>query len=420
MTTSQTPTIPTKSPSPEPTLPDPPPPLKNVANIPVIMSSDYPNEPNTAAAKLRALQTQEEPRFKLVLADDMTFTLNGTYLVKGVLDNNSVACIYGAPGSAKTFSAMDIALAISKGVPWHGCKTTQGAILYIVLEGHQGFERRVEALKQTGKLPPGTPFVTMKQPLRLFEPVHIEELVLAIKNKENEQGFSFSLIVIDTLAHAMAGTDENSTQDMMAAVEGIQELSNGTDASIMIVHHCGKDASKGSRGNSSLKGAVDSEFECRKVSDTERGFILKTTKQKDMDGSASFPFRLKVVKLGQDEDGDQVTSCVVECVDKHLTAAEAAKEAQLNEHRKSMVRLLPQDSMTNWYKAAVETNALGENTTEDTARNFVGRKMRKPDDYRTSDSSVGAKKRVRRGENWQFLELADNRTCNCNPKDSTA
>lgn len=422
MSNPETLITPSKS-SPAPDLPPPPPPLPDAANIPINLPQDdtaEPSSPNTATAKLRALKAQEKPRFKLTMADDMTCSLKSTYLVKGVLDKKSVSCIYGAPGGAKTFVAMDMALAISKGEQWHGRKTTQGAVLYIVLEGHRGFERRVQALKLTGKLPPGTPFATMLQPLRLFDPDHIEDLKQAIKNIETEKGFRFNLIVIDTLAHAMAGTDENATMDMMAAVEGMQELVSGTDTSIMIVHHSGKDTSKGSRGNSSLKGAVDSEFECNKAPDTEKGFILKTTKQKDMDGSASFPFRLKVVELGLDEDGDPVTSCVVECVDKHLTAAEAAKEAETMEHKQNMVRLLPQPSMTDWHKAAVEANALGENSTKDTARNFISRKMQKPDDYKTTAGSVGKAKPVARGEKWQFLELADNRTNNSAPEDSTA
>jgi hypothetical protein len=217
----------------------------------------------------------------------------------------------------------------------------------------------------------------------------------------------------------MAGTDENSTQDMMAAVEGIQELGCGNDVSIMIIHHCGKDASKGSRGNSSLKGAVDSEFECSKVQDTEHGFILKTTKQKDMDGSASFPFNLRVIELGKDEDGEPVTSCVVECVDKLTTAAESAAEAQKNQQRCEMVRLLPKPSMTDWFKAAAETDALGESTSVSMAKSFVQRHMKKGDDYHNSDAATGKAKRVLRGSKWQLLELADTRAGRSNPSDST-
>ncbi len=65
--------------------------------------------------------------------------------------------------------------------------------------------------------------------------------------------------------------------------------------------------------------------------------------------------------------------------------------------------------MSDWHKAAVEANALGKNTTKDTARNFISRKMQKPDDYKTTDGSVGKQKRVACGDKWQFLEVADNR-----------
>lgn len=408
----------------------PPPPYVDQTTSEPQPKSPQSNERNCAVSATRVLQqlqsasaeqapaTGKEQLFNLVMAEDLNCTLTSDYLIKGVLDQGSLSSIYGAPNSAKTFVAMDMAVSIANGVPWHGHKVNQGAVLYISLEGHSGFKRRVEALKKRGKIQPGAPFVTMLQPLHVFAADQIESLVSAVKQLESDKGFSFSLVVVDTLAHAMAGTDENSTKDMMAAVEGLQEIGSAIDCNVMIVHHCGKDASRGSRGNSSLKGAVDSEFECSKVPDTERGFILKTTKQKDMDGSAKFPFTLKVVELGVDEDGDSVTSCVVECVDKHLTASEAAAIAKKDKQRRDMVRLLPQPSMGAWHKEAAKRNTLGENTTENMAKNFVTRHMKKVLDYQSSDVATGTKKSVERGSDWQLLELADSRTARANTEDT--
>lgn len=343
------------------------------------------------------------------MVDEMTFSLDENYLIKGVLSEGGFSCIFGAPANAKSFAALDLGVAIATGTRWHGRTTKLGGVLYIVLEGVKGFERRIEAMKCNGRLPPGTPFATMTQPLNVFDPSQVDELAEVIKQLEQEQNFEFTLIIIDTLARAMAGTDENSTMDMMAAVEGIQELGRTTGCHTMIVHHSGKDTSKGSRGSSSLKGAVDTEFECTKVPDTDKGFILKTTKQKDMDDSSSFPFRLKTVTLGKDEEGEPVTSCVVEQVKKHITALEATKQDEKERKVRAMVSLLPQPSMTEWYRAAVESKALGEGTTEDSARNFVNRNLQSGEDYTTGNSDVGKKKAVARGPKWDFLELAQNR-----------
>ena len=69
------------------------------------------------------------------------------------------------------------------------------------------------------------------------------------------------LIVIDTLAYAMAGGEENSAKEMGVAVDGMQKLRNEVGASILLIHHSGKDRSKGARGSSVLKAAVDTEIE---------------------------------------------------------------------------------------------------------------------------------------------------------------
>jgi hypothetical protein len=48
------------------------------------------------------------------------------------------------------------------------------------------------------------------------------------------------------------------------------------------------------------------------VTQTPRGRLLAITKQKDGDDSATWPFHLRQVMLGIDDDGDAITSCVVE------------------------------------------------------------------------------------------------------------
>jgi hypothetical protein len=78
----------------------------------------------------------------------------------------------------------------------------------------------------------------------------------------------------------------------------------------MIVHHTGKDAARGARGHSSLRAAVDTEL---RVTVGEDGWrTVETTKQRDMPADFERRFRLRVVELGRDQDGDAVTSCVVE------------------------------------------------------------------------------------------------------------
>jgi hypothetical protein len=69
-----------------------------------------------------------------------------------------------------------------------------------------------------------------------------------------------------------------------------------------VVHHTGKDESRGMRGSSALLAAVDAELELTRISDddaTEPVCTVKSTKQKDgMDG-LSWSFRLDLMHVSQ-------------------------------------------------------------------------------------------------------------------------
>lgn len=117
-----------------------------------------------------------------------------------------------------------------------------------------------------------------------------------------------ALVIVDTLARAMGEGDENSGPDMGAMIRTLDLIRGETGAHVLVVHHAGKDTSKGARGHSSLRAAVDTEIEV-----TRDGLFItaETKKQRDMEGQRTFSYSLSRVELGLDEDGDPVTSCVV-------------------------------------------------------------------------------------------------------------
>lgn len=95
---------------------------------------------------------------------------------------------------------------------------------------------------------------------------------------------------------------------MTEIIDRCKRLADATGAVVVLVHHSGKDSSKGSRGHSSLLGAVDAEFE---VSKDGTCHLLRNSKQKDGEDGARWGFALRQVMIGMDADGDEVTSCVV-------------------------------------------------------------------------------------------------------------
>jgi len=77
----------------------------------------------------------------------------------------------------------------------------------------------------------------------------------------------------------------------------------------MVVHHSGKDDSKGARGHSSIIGASDAIYEVSKSGDAH---MLRVTKLKEGESGKKFGFKIVPVTLRLDEDGDNVESCFVE------------------------------------------------------------------------------------------------------------
>jgi hypothetical protein len=81
----------------------------------------------------------------------------------------------------------------------------------------------------------------------------------------------------------------------------------------ILIHHAGKDASKGARGWSGLKAAADVQIEVIRRDNGTRE--IRIEKLKDGEDGARFGFELEVVDLGVDDDGDPVSSCVVRQTD---------------------------------------------------------------------------------------------------------
>lgn len=88
------------------------------------------------------------------------------------------------------------------------------------------------------------------------------------------------LVVIDTLARCFGGNDENDARDMGAFIEGCDVIKQKTGATVLVVHHSGKDEAKGARGSSSFRAALDAEFNVKREGQGQ-ALILSCTKMKD-------------------------------------------------------------------------------------------------------------------------------------------
>lgn len=115
------------------------------------------------------------------------------------------------------------------------------------------------------------------------------------------------VVIIDTFNRAAPGKDENSSKDMGDVLAGMKRLQSLTEGLVLVVHHTGKDTSKGLRGHSSLHAALDGAIEVKR---TAASRSWSSAKVKDGADDFEIPFKLSIIHLGFDDDGDEVTSCV--------------------------------------------------------------------------------------------------------------
>lgn len=254
-----------------------------------------------------------------------------TWLIKGVLPQAGLGVLFGESGAGKSFAAVDLSADVAMGTPWRGMRTRRARVVYIVAEGAAGFRLRLKALcQQRGLQIDDLPIGVIADAPNLMEKQDALDVAKAIV-----QAGGADLIVVDTFAQTMPGANENAGEDVGRALAHCKGIHRATGAMVLLVHHSGKDAGRGARGWSGLKAAADVELEVVRV-DERRS--LSVSKMKDGAGEGmEYAFRLNSVVLGLDDDGDEITSLVVEHADGAGASVRKVARLKLGEYERAVV-----------------------------------------------------------------------------------
>lgn len=243
-----------------------------------------------------------DTRYKMKSAGDVLRSDPIKWRIKGVIPERGIAAIYGPSGSGKSFLVVDMAINIAKGADWFDYRAKPCPVVYVCLEGEAGLSVRLAAYRAKGSIPKGIEFID--QPVNLLDTKDLRDLVAAIRVNQMGEG----IVIIDTLNRAVPGMDENSSVDMGHAINACKLIQQAVGGLVLLVHHSGKDATKGMRGHSSLHAALDAAIEVKRSGDDREWSVAKA---KDGADGKGHPFMLEVVDMGADDDGDPITSCVI-------------------------------------------------------------------------------------------------------------
>jgi AAA domain len=270
---------------------------------------DYypPGEPIDGKAWRNGARTQK--RFELIPLDKIAFDTTPSYLVKNILPRVGLCVFWGPPKCGKSFLVFDLMMHVALGWTYRDRKVKQGAVVYCALEGCAAFKNRVEAFRLTrlADTANNVPFYLMASPLALVA----DHAALIASIRATLVDTKPAAVVIDTLNRSLAGS-ESDDRDMAAYVKAADAIRDAFDCAVVIVHHCGHEGTR-PRGHSSLIGAVDAQIAIKR--DNADNVIATIELMKDGQQGDEFTSRLEVVEVGIDDDGDKITSCVIETVE---------------------------------------------------------------------------------------------------------
>lgn len=291
---------------------------------------DLGPDPDADVAGRDLAPIKKKKGFAFYTIDEFMGRTPPSWIIKGLLPKAELGVIYGDSGAGKTFIALDQAMAIARGVDWRGRKTKQGAVAYIVAEGSGGFMDRVKAYCQQHQVDTASlPFYILPAAPDFMDSGKDSSAGVVALAREIKKLGPLAAIYVDTYARVMPG-NENDAKDAGAVVTNCSHLSRTAQGAIvMLVHHSGKDSTRGARGSGVLRAAADVEFA---VSKAAAQHTVTVTKMKDGEDGGKLHYKLAQITIGMDEDGEDRTSCVVEHIaDGAPEPVQAKKRGEVQE-----------------------------------------------------------------------------------------
>lgn len=272
---------------------------------------------------VKKILTGYQPRFELSFAGDLQIT-EQEWHISNFLPKVPLGLIYGASGTMKSFMVFDLALHMCAGLDWHGNKVKEEqSVLYICGEGFSSIAKRYKVWCKHKKIKKKLPFILTDKAVHMLDDEHRFDVVndLTYFCARKRKNIFPSMIILDTLNRCFGAGDENSTSDMTQFIANVDELHHVTGATIMIVHHSGKNEAQNARGSSALKASLDFEYEVKMMNPEEFGakienaqIQLACTKMKDAEPPKNMVFEHQSIPIPNlfDDEGKPVTSVILE------------------------------------------------------------------------------------------------------------
>ena len=256
---------------------------------------------------------------------DKSHATTPQWLVKKMLLRYGVAIMSGQWSAGKTFMALELAYRVATDEFFAGRRVKRtGGTLFFAVEAEGDVPVRLEGLVRERSKDPSVllPFAWVGEKLRLRDPGAADGLIKLAREAaaamKERFGVDLALIVIDTMAAAAGFESENDAAQAQQVMNVLHELAQATGALVLVVDHFGKDQERGTRGSYAKEASADNILALF-TDQTLNGTVTKRSLalRKIRGGTPGYEvgFELSSVRLGVDEDGDEINTCVVKFLD---------------------------------------------------------------------------------------------------------
>ena len=321
-------------------------------------------------------------------SDDAMMSKAARFLIDKVLPSEGVGFLYGPSYSGKSFAAHDIGMAIARGVPLAGKhKAEQGLVIFIALEAERSAKDRHVAHRQANGIN-GAQFAFLTYPLELNNEKSVVGLVEILQKIAAKEG-AIKLVIIDTLAWAIPGLDENSSKDMGIALKAMRCLKEATGGCVMAVHHTGKNGQNGMRGSSAIFGGADFVLQVD-VPNKDGPRELHVRKLKDGTECHVGDYQIVQHTIGRDENKEDIVAAVTSWV----RDARANSTPRLAPKQRAIVEHLRQIILESRFVVTREAEGI-PNGRQAVAENDLIERCIKGGDVTTSEQQKVARQAIR-------------------------
>jgi hypothetical protein len=276
-----------------------------------------------------------------------------SWLVKRLMSTTGVGLLSGQSGTGKTFLALELASSVMTGQPFMGLMIKrQCGVLFLAAEGADEVRPRLEALVQEkcGGMP-RAPFHWYEIVPVMLQPNATDKLIAmgraAHESLMAEFGLPLGLVIVDTVA-AAAGYNsigaENDNAIAQALMNVMRAVGQALDCFVLGVDHFGKQLETGTRGSSAKEASADLVLAClgeREVGGRVLNTRLAVRKNRGGPQGLEVPFTLREVETSEeDEDGESITTRVVDWQTGPTTAASSSPKDPWRQSRQHSQRVV--------------------------------------------------------------------------------